>query len=126
MTTAEYKLEAGIEALCRFTSPKKPTFGLTCRLSGSGDPVIAREYLTFSGLVGSGFEQVKLPPILDPTSLSFWFPPITPDGEGGVDIHSERMVEGHLYPMSVGSIPLVAVKESDGSITLYGLPAEDG
>ncbi len=53
-------------------------------------------------------------------------PVATSDGEGGVDIHSSRMIKGYPYTLDIAGIPLVAVRESDDSVTLYGLPGNDG
>ena len=59
------------------------------------------------------------------SAASFGPPAVSPDGEGGVDIHSDLMIEGYPYPLFVNGIPLVAIRESDGSITLYGFQGDD-
>ena len=48
---------------------------------------------------------------------------MTPDGRGGFYVHHDRLREGRLYPLEIGGQSLAIVKDPDGSISIYGLPA---
>lgn len=82
--------------------------GVTDQLTGAGPEVVS--YVEVDELMVVAY---------------FGEPAITPDGDGGVDIHRERMVEGRPYPLTVDEVTLIAVKEPDGSITLYGFQRDD-
>ena len=53
---------------------------------------------------------------------SFTPGPVFPDGEGGFYLRRDDMLVGLLYPIVIDGVSLVAVREPDDSIVLYGLP----
>ena len=67
------------------------------------------------------FEGLALPSLDYETSLSFESELTSPDGKGGVFVHTNFMIPGRLYPITVDGTQLVVVKQR-GDVILYGLP----
>ena len=60
-------------------------------------------------LTGAGPEIVSYVEVHELMVVAYFGEPaITPDGDGGVDIHRERMVEGRPYPLTVDEVTLIA------------------
>ena len=86
------------------------------------------EAVTSSGNVQSNWETLEV----NCLSVHEWdvtvhgdIDPIVSDGKGGWVLRPAHMVQGVPYGLVVNTVQLIAVKDEDKGIVIYGLPEVD-